>query len=182
MDTIIKEKKRTIEICKVAYNGKQKRNLVDLEISLKEDKQGRYEFSASGNLWNHLQTDIYYGGQCIDSLAEEFPELLEYYDFSEVRRLWKLYHLNTMNAGTIQQSDYLESKAGRQAVEAIIEKSLRQVKYPWQAICHYDASCQALATVGLLVDNGYKYGTSWLYRPIPENDLAIIKYLVCWED
>ena len=35
----------------------------------------------------------------------------------------------------------------------------------------YNTVCEELKKVGLYEDNGYKYGTGWLYEPIPESVL-----------
>ena len=35
----------------------------------------------------------------------------------------------------------------------------------------YDAVCEYLDEQNLLVHNGYRYGSAWLYRPIPADDL-----------
>lgn len=80
--------------------------------------------------------------------------------FKEIHRLWKAYHLNDMHAGT-------------EAQEKAIEKWKKQGnKYNYTEVCDY------LKSIGLYDDNGYRYGTSWLYRPIPENDLNIIKAII----
>lgn len=60
-----------------------------------------------------------------------------------------------MRAGTPRQEDFIRE---------------------WKLTHKYDytKACDALAEAGLLYDNGYKYGSSWLKEELPEE---IIKYL-----
>ena len=78
--------------------------------------------------------------------------------FQELYRLHSLYHLNSLHAGTVKQEDALHNSG----------------KY----FNDYNDQCKYLESVGLLYDEDYKYGTAWLYREIPENDLNKIKSLL----
>lgn len=51
------------------------------------------ELSICGTIWNHLRTDCYCGGQCLDTIAEYIHSPL----FKELYKYWKLYHLNGMH-------------------------------------------------------------------------------------
>lgn len=62
---------------------------------------------------------------------------------------WKKHHLNGMCAGTKAQTEALE---GCKSID-------------------YNDQCEYLDFHGLLVDNGYEYGTGWLWRPFPEEEL-----------
>lgn len=62
---------------------------------------------------------------------------------------WKKHHLNGMCAGTKAQTEALE---GCKSTD-------------------YNDQCEYLDFHGLLVDNGYEYGTGWLWRPFPEEEL-----------
>lgn len=66
---------------------------------------------------------------------------------------WKKYHLNDMRAGTPAQ-------------EKALEKHKKVAK---RERLDYDTECAFLESVGLLVDNGYKYGTGWQRVALPEN-------------
>lgn len=85
-----------------------------LTWELRDQGDGKLEFSACGEVWNHLKTDIYMGGQCVDTLAALFPrdKIAQ-----RIRQTWEKYHLNGMNAGTPEQRRALES--GR---AALVEK------------------------------------------------------------
>ena len=76
------------------------------------DDGGKLEFSACGEVWNHLKTDIVRGGQCVDDLAALFPrdKLAQ-----RIRETWEAWHLNGMNAGTPAQSACL-ARAEAEAV------------------------------------------------------------------
>lgn len=142
-----------------------KRNCeVTLEVELRKDKEGRPVFSACGNLWNNLHTDIIWGGQCIDDLANEFPSLRRNKLYMEILDLWKKHHLNDMNAGTPEQE------------EAVEWYRKHNGSYDYTKVCDYLKE-KGLYEVDL---NGekYRYGSSWLYREIPEGDLRRIMEIV----
>lgn len=150
---------KTFNIGKIDYYGRgRKINPVTVEVTLKE-KDGKHCFSASATVYNQTKTDILACGQCLDSIAKRTKNE----QFMELYRLWKLYHLNDMHAGTIEQEkaiDDWESKGN-----------------------HYDytGACDYLKSVGLyeVEYNGkpYKYGHAWLYWDIPEYDLKVIQAL-----
>lgn len=148
---------KTFVFPKIAFNGTRKINTPEVEIAL-ECVNGKYEFIASGSIWNSKHTDIITGWQCLDTM---YKYLKNDKLFKEIYRLHKLYHLNGMHAGTIKQEQALDDaeKAGVRLFD-------------------YDDSCKYLESIGLLEDDGYKYGTKWLYREIPEEDLKIIKDLL----
>lgn len=119
------------------------------ELKLKDDK---YIFTAQGELWNHLQTNLVMGGQCLPDLRKHLRAHSELYD------IWKRYHLNDMHAGTPEQ-------------EAALPK-------PYTT---YEAACQHLKEQGLLTvehdGKPYTYGEGWLYEAIPADVVARIKEL-----
>ena len=96
---------------------------------------------------------IYYG-QCLDIAQKELN--IQNPVFKEIIRLWKLYHLNDMHAG-----------------DRVQEEVLKQCKDT-----SYKARCKFLDERGLLIHNGYKYGTAWLKYDIPTDDLNKIKKLL----
>lgn len=144
---------RTINFGKIAYDGNRKINQVEVRIELKECKDGPV-FSACAYVWNSRHTDCVAGGQCIDTLYKYFRGNVDYMNIYE---LWARNHLNDMHAGTVLQEKALD-KAGREGYD----------------VSDYTKQCQYLQKEGLYEDNGYKYGTSWLYRPISSEDLELI--------
>ena len=145
---------KTFQFGKIGLYGKRKINLVEVEICLEETDKP--VFTASATVWNRSKTDCILAGQCLDTLV---PYLKDNELFMKIHRFWKLFHLNNMKAGTPKQ-------------EAAVEEYLKDHKYDYKEVCDY------LESINLLEDNGYKYGTSWLYEPIPENDLEEIRELL----
>lgn len=132
---------------------------VVVEVELRETDKGP-ELSIRGNILNHISTDCYVAGQCLDTIADFVKNPL----FKELYRFWQLYHLNGLHAGTVDQEHAIEEwkKLGN--------------KYDYTAVCEY------LKSIGLyeVMHEGklYRYGSGWLYRPIPENDLNRIKEIL----
>ena len=152
--------RKTISFGKVDYNGNgRKTNEVTVELELRNTDKG-IEFSACGNIWNHIHTDILCGGQCLDTITEFITDPT----FKEIHRLWKLYHLNSMHAGTVEQE------------QAIEEWKAKGNRYDYTAVCEY------LKSINLYEveheGKPYKYGHAWLYRAIPEADLNKIKEIM----
>jgi hypothetical protein len=99
------EYKRTFNFGKVAaeYNSKIKRNKITLDIEL-QIKNNKPVFTASGNVWNHMETNVLMGGQCIDDIYKEFRnDLTDKKLFIQIMELWEKWHLNDMNAGCEHQ-------------------------------------------------------------------------------
>lgn len=149
--------RKTFEFGKVDYlNHNRKDCAVEVEVELRE-KDDKIVFSACGRVWNARHTDIYCGGQCLDEIKELIPDNET---FNKIHRLWKLYHLNDMHAGTPAQEKALKERQREQD--------------GWD----YTGDCEYLKSIGLYEDNGYKYGHGRLYEPIPEEDLNLIKELL----
>ncbi len=152
------------------YGTGRKINEVTIEVELRDIDKGP-EFSASGDVWNSKHTEIICGGQCLDEL-DTVSTLHNNPLFSKIYRLWKLYHLNGMNAGTARQTkavnDYLERTNSR---------------YDYSQMCDYLKSIDLYEDKEYLFKYGnelkpYRYGSSWLYHSIPDEDLKIIKELL----
>lgn len=145
---------KTFVFQKIAFNGTRKINTPEVEMTLKEEN-GKPVLSICGSIWNSKHTDIVCGGQCLDEM-KRFLNKDEL--FNKLYRLWKFWHLNDMCPGTECQENALIAKFNK--------------------IPDYDTACEYLKSVNLYEDDGYKYGTKWLYRAIPEDDLKIIKNLL----
>ena len=174
--------KRTIDFGKIDYLGNGRRSCpVTVNVELRErggdalftidpkTKERHYtgertpvflELSISGEIWNHKKTDIYCGGQCLDDISHYIHTPL----FKEIYRFWKLYHLNGMHAGTEEQEIAIEA---------------------WEAQGNkyeYRAACEHLKSLGLYEVNynggTYRYGSGWLHREIPAQDLTRIREII----
>ena len=154
--------KKVISFGKFAVDSKRRINEIKVTIELKYDKGKDFPvFSASGEVWDNKKwdNDIIMGGQCLDTLAEYVKTPL----FTEIYDLWQKYHLNDLNAGTPEQTAYLDAKQAE----------------GWKY--DYKQACDMLSAAGLnpVNFNGqpYYYGHAWIYRAIPEEDLNRIKAL-----
>jgi len=152
--------KKTFGFGKHAVSSGRKINLVELEVRLAETPDGKPVFTASATAWNSRHTDCVWDGQCIDTFLEICPELGKDKTYMLIHDLWKRNHLNDMHAGTERQE------------KAIAEWKAEGNQY------NYTNACEHLKAVGLYDDNGYIYGTAWLYRDIPDDDLKAIKGLL----
>ena len=113
-------------------------NLVNCELEIKQTSKGM-EFSMSGSYDSSC-------GQIFNSInprTKTQKRLIE---------LWNKYHLNGMNAGTIEQEKLLKKCKSND-----YDKQVEYLKK------------HKLYTVTLEDGTKYKYGTSWLYRPLPNN-------------
>ena len=130
---------------------------VEIEIAL-EEKDGKGPvFTAVGTVWRGpKKVGIHHGGQCIDEIASLFPKDKK---VQLIHEIWKRWHLNDLRAGTPKQLKYLEGWRKANGVTG------------WD----YDEACAALKEADLYEDEGVKYGHQWLYEPIPDDVLAIIK-------
>lgn len=100
--------RKVIEFGKIDYYGTgRKANLVTVTMELEEVRFRRgaiggewspmllkgskgIQFSVSADVWNHIRSDIFMGGQCLDEIGHvPVNDAL----FQEIKRLWKKYHL-----------------------------------------------------------------------------------------
>ena len=86
-------------------------------------------------------------GQIYDSFTTDTKGVKELCDF------WRKYHLNDLNAGTKSQSELIES---------------RNKEYDYYEVCKF------LEEKNMLIDRGYRYGTAWLSREFPKDELLSI--------
>jgi len=153
--------KKTFDFGKIDWYGRgRKVNAVTVDVELKDSGKGP-EFSACASVWNGRRTDIVACGQILDELSK-YKYLGGNELFRKIRRLWTRHHMNDMHAGTPEQEKYLAEHR------------------TWRG--DYKKDCECLEKAGLLTvqldGKPYKYGTAWLYRPIPEQDLEEIRKLV----
>ena len=124
------------------------------------------EFAACGNIWNHMHTDIYCGGQCLDEMAKYIKSPL----FCQIYTFWKKYHLNGAHPGTPEQE------------KAVKEWEAAGNKYNYSAACEMLKACGLYEVplncrlVGTRNADGkpYKYGSGWVIEDIPNDDLKKI--------
>lgn len=170
---------RTIKIGKINFYDNEKRANHDVEVTLRLNDDNC--FSAVANVWNFHHSDILMGGQCFDTILNDFPEVKKNPIFMEVYDLWKNYHLNDFHAGTKAQEDLLK--------EAVKNGELNTY-----GANNYKETCAYLESKDMLYDKNYlvskkqkdgstiivpyRYGTGWLKEEIPKEDLLRIKSLI----
>jgi len=144
-----------LDLGKVAYTSKQKRNKVTLELNVAtkdtpaphrtidlQPAQKIIEVSICGAIWNATGTDWAGGGQNQDTILQFFPTG----NPSRIVELWERWHLNGTIGGTRPQRAFV---AGYQLANP-----------EWRY--DYGEACKLLDQGGLLEDRGYKYGSAWL--------------------
>ena len=205
--------KRTLNFGKIDYLGNGKKNcLVTVDIELRK-KGGEktftidpttqeriytgeatpeyIEFSATGTIWNHLKTDCYCGGQCLDIIAKYIKTPL----FKEIFNIWNLYHLNGMHAGTPEQEKAIEEaeKNGLDFSDTsykkydfkLSEEERKTAKSRYDKICDYLKSVNLYEvnfnglTVGRKYnDEPYKYGHDWIIQELPKEIIERITEII----
>lgn len=192
---IRKEYTKTFEFGKVADSGTIKRNLVELDVTLKIEGK-KIVFSASGSVWNHIHTDIIRGGQCIDDVYSEFKgQLKNRKQYEAIMALWEKWHLNDMHAGCIHQEAEKWDELLIDPSKPKTQENMRSWKRYEEIIISKSEKCSECGTIksaehthtgkyndGLMCKPcaicGYKYGTSWQYRAIDQKDLREIMQLL----
>lgn len=144
-----------------------------------DEKDWVLEFGVSACVYSVGRKDIICGGQCLDTLRREYPELANNALYCKIYDLWEKYHLNTLHAGTPAQ-------------EKALKEAVADGKLAGCGINNYGASCAYLHSIGLLEDKEfmvekdgepkpYKYGTGWIAQEIPPEDLEICLSLAIGE-
>lgn len=173
----MKELSRKIGFGKIDYLDQGRKNCkVEVEITLKPIKNAKgivlaageevMELTIGARVWNHIGSNIYCGGQCLDTIRPYIERDTPYKEeYKEIVRLWENYHLNGMHAGTPAQ-----------------EKALRDAGLNGFA-SNYDQCCKYLLSIGLYKDtlpdgSTYEFGHGWLTEKIPEEDLVKIQAII----
>lgn len=231
--------KRKFDFGCIDFEGRGKavnRVTVEMEYQTEGDKK---RFSVCGNVWNARHSDVVCGGQCLDTIAPYMNNPV----FSEIYRLWELYHLNDMHPECVHQhADGWHKKASEKVTlyhwrmkrEALNEQKAAEkaaltalkcgetfkptikqrffshllysltthtktlpeniAKYyePKKPLYAGDIGHTDTKALGWLKQSehpdgilskpcpvcGYKYGSSWVYYPIPADDERIINTLL----
>jgi hypothetical protein len=134
------------------------------------------KFSMSAEIWNHIKSDIYRCGQCVDTVAGYFKGNKKARRMVEV---WKRYsaqpwgskhrHLNDLTTGSPDQEKWLQ------------DNPIPQEEYAYPA-SRYTVASNKLADAGLNPDPNYthnkepyNYGAAWLNTAIPAEIIAEIQ-------
>lgn len=124
----------------------------DIDVTL---ENGRLSISGvvyEGKKLLKSERNLISAGQCLEEARPIIPERLA--------EVWDRWHLNDMRPGTQRQ-----------------QEALNQVKDTFNRLTWYDEACAYLASLDLLVDNGYKYGSAWLTEELPQEVVEYIESL-----
>lgn len=175
-------KTRTISFGKVPRYGGKGRKDCEIEVTL-ELKDGEYGpcFSESAKVWNGRHTQTILAGQCLDTILLRYGKYLEasglLEQFKVVYCLWDKWHLNELNAGTLEQEKAIIEKFGRESAAIYKEEKdyLKQVglyEVPWTD----EVKCIGFSDKEK--PETYCYGSGWLYREIDPKDLDVINAIM----
>lgn len=135
--------KKTINMGYCKLSGDKRRRKATVEVRL-EVRDGKLYLSIVGEIKG------YSSGQCCKEMEKYAVQKRQ--NFDEIIEVWKRYHLNDMRAGTPKQ-------------EQAVREYCKNNEYNYNKVREY------LNSIGLIVDNGYTYGTNWLYEEIPQHIL-----------
>lgn len=134
------------------------REKVKIIVELRNDDHGHRELSIVGEITNERRY-----GQCYQAIRE----LVEQHGSGSRNKdqilklldIWERWHLNDMRAGTPRQTEIIRPWLKRNPNK------------------DYTEQCDYLFSHGMLIDDGYKYGTAWLYEPLPDDVITFISGL-----
>lgn len=165
--------KNTLKLGLVQYDGRKLPASISWELKGGDE---RPVFLASAQIGNVIR------GQCLREVRDVCRRAGKWTEKAEkIFLFWCSYHLNGMNAGTEEQSRFVAkylAETGERYEYGMICEVLRTAGL--LAVPLSEAEIALNPDVGYLSPNGqklYNYGSSWLYRPIPQNILEQIKNL-----
>ena len=149
---------------------------INMELRLMQTIYGyeHWVFSVSGRIFNHIQTNIYCGGQCLDEIFN-FRKADK--DFLKVYEWWKEYHLNDLNGGTKEQM-----KAVKEWVSKGNDYDYTEVCGYLKGIGLYEVPFDGYAESQKYNGELYRYGSDWVINEIPENVVDEIKEFIRTHD
>jgi len=126
------------------------------------------KLGISAGLWNLSRSDISQGGQMQDTLRDEFNKgnlrlksSVSRDEFMKFLDIWDRWHLNDLNAGTTKQRE-------------LVDEHRDDEKYA-QFDTFLDRPKAILMDFKAEPDNGYSYGSAWLYEPLPDEVVNFIE-------
>lgn len=148
--------KTKLDFGKIEVEGRSGERRVTINVELRGQNKYNLPLHKVKELELSLMGDIFgdSGGQNYDELLAAFPysPLMH-----EIVGVWKRWHLNKLKAGDPTQEAWLRKHGHGK---------------------DYDETCAKLEAAGLLVHDGYKYGSEWKFEELPP---YIIKQVTSWE-
>lgn len=176
--------KKVLNLGKIAYTSKAKRNEVGLELNIStegtaskkrdwitlKNAENVPRISICGHVWNACRTDWATGGQITETIRAEFAHNEK---VQRICQLWDEWHLNDMKAGTQAQTAVIQAYrlaladgvTGLTGAEAVANVEKLRAKF---GVDYHKTAEDVLKRVGLYVDRGYKYGHGWLIAVPPQ--------------
>ncbi len=170
------------------FTGRRSKHKVTLKIKLEtekgKDQKGvdgiTYEnpltLSISDSIWQRDESDSMSGGQGQDTLREalddgklEVGNGISNSEFEKLLDIWDRWHLNDLKAGTSRQRKIIEEHED----EAKYNKFDKFLDRPVAILEDHDAQPDT-ETSGFGKD-GYKYGSQWLYEPLPDDVIEFVE-------
>lgn len=135
------------------YIGKSNSGKVFVSVELKDSEKGKM-LSISGVVAPRLNGDALGCGQIVNELTEitEYAEGWTAADVLKLGTIWEKWNLNDLHAGTPLQRETI--------------RKFQSADNP-----SYDEQVKILSANGILIDNGYLYGSQWLYESLPNEVL-----------
>ena len=133
-----------------------------VNIELREGENGT-ELSICGEIWNHLKTDVFLSGQCLDDMPDFISLwLVSRSKFERIREVWKRWHLNDLNPGCEHQ-------------RALMPIIIRERGDDFFNISNYDAIIDLPVFGYCPFCDGYIYGSAWLHEELPAEIVEEVK-------
>lgn len=183
-------KKAKIEFGKIDGSGNGRRDnrlVLDLELR-KTDNHPCLEFSVCGSVYNHIGTDIIWGGQMVgDKEILKAIKGLPYENrklYQSVKELWAKWHLNCMKAGNIEQRAVIQQlkeegfDTSANNYTNLCKELERRGVYEVQLTDDEKRLNPSIAERLAEKNEPYKYGCGWLAVEIPKDDMARIECII----
>jgi len=126
------------------------------------------ELSMSGSIWNLSRSDCTQCGQMQDTIRDELnsgnlrlKSNISQDDMKKLLDIWDRWHLNGLKAGTTKQNE-------------LIEMHRDDPKYAEQDV-FLDRPRAILKDFDADPDNGYSYGSAWLFEPLSDDVIDFVK-------
>ncbi|VVB60569.1 Uncharacterised protein [uncultured archaeon] len=166
--------KKKLKIGRVKTDQYKRSLLITCEVEIREKEDNKKELSICGNVWNTKHTDIETGGQISDTIAAYIAEgrfipIMPIDTVKKILEIWDRWHLNALRAGCEHQRAEHWEAIKLDDSKPLTMDNMAVWKRPGE-------NPKGLLTKPCPVC-GYKYGTSWLYEPLPEEVISFINSL-----
>lgn len=175
-------KTKRFDFGNIAYDGSlPARNQAIVTLELRDTPNGP-EVSVTGQIWERhgkWNRDVLSCGQNLDTMAEF---LVGVPLFDTLFGIWKRWHLNGMKAGCEHQRAARWDKLPIDPTKPLDSYGKHcgpDGAMTWNMRVWVNPKEHPQGLLGVPCPTcGYKYGTAWLYEPIPANVMEVIQKLL----